>query len=520
MAFFLDQRVIAITELHTDQGICQSITVRFADLDMDKEKILVIDDEEPILDIAREILINIGYDVVITSDGHEGIRLLSQDIFSLLLTDIRMPDISGLEVIQQVREHNKEMPIIIITGHGTLDVAIKALRLGAQGFLLKPFAAAELRNAVAEALEKTRLLRDNIRMRALMPLFEVTKEILIETDIEKLLALIVEIASRETRADNGACLFLIDEKTGEILMEADYGFSPVQARDFSKKRLENLVSLLLKERQPVLIVPDLPVPEGFEGMPGTGEFSSIYMPLTSRGKIIGMLFLSRAGRENPFSLPDVELVSVLGGQAAAAIENARLYEKLQQSYLSTIITLSAIAESKDFYTDKHMKDIAEYSVDIARKLGLPESDVENVRMAALLHDLGKVTVPDDILKKPGRLSEEEMEIIRKHPTHGARMIESIEPMREARDIIRHHHEYYDGSGYPDGLKGENIPLGARIIAVADAFDAMTTNRPYRKALPMDKVVKELRDFSGRQFDPDIVEILIGILDEKGILQHE
>jgi putative nucleotidyltransferase with HDIG domain len=167
-----------------------------------------------------------------------------------------------------------------------------------------------------------------------------------------------------------------------------------------------------------------------------------------------------------------------------------------------------------------MKDIAEYSVDIARKLGLPESDVENVRMAALLHDLGKVTVPDDILKKPGRLSEEEMEIIRKHPTHGARMIESIEPMREARDIIRHHHEYYDGSGYPDGLKGENIPLGARIIAVADAFDAMTTNRPYRKALPMDKVVRELRDFSGRQFDPDIVEILIGILDEKGILQHE
>jgi putative nucleotidyltransferase with HDIG domain len=486
---------------------------------MEKDKILVIDDEELILDIAREILTNVGYDVTISSDGHEGIRLLSEETFSLLLTDIRMPDISGLEVIQQVRNHNKEMPIIIITGHGTLDVAIRALKLGAQGFLLKPFTTADLRSSVAEALEKTRLLNDNIRMRALMPLFEVSKEIISETDTKKLLALIVEIAVRETRADR-ACLFLTDEQTGKIVLEADYGFLPAHGAAFRKKHLEKLSSLLATEKKPVLIVPGLPIPRGFEEMPGTGELSSIYMPLTVRGKVIGMLFLSGPGTEHPFSLPDVELVSVLSGQAAAAIENARLYEKLEQSYLSTIVTLSGIAESKDFYTDKHMKDIAEYSVDIAQKLELPEADVENIRMAALLHDLGKVTVPDNILKKPGRLSEEEMEIIRKHPAHGAKMIESIEPMKDARDIIRHHHEYFDGSGYPDGLKGDAIPLGARIIAVADAFDAMTTNRPYRKALPMDKVVKEMRDFSGIQFDPDIVEILITILYEKGILHHE
>jgi putative nucleotidyltransferase with HDIG domain len=486
---------------------------------MEKEKILVIDDEELILDIAREILANMGYDVGITPDGHEGISLLSKEKFALLLTDIRMPDISGLEVIKQVREHNKEIPIIIITGHGTLDVAIKALKLGAQGFLLKPFTTTELRTAVTEALEKTRLLSDNIRMRALMPLFEVSKEIISETDTKKLLALIVEIAVRETQADR-ASLFLNDETTGKISMEEDYGLSPASIADFREKHLEKLASLLMKENKPVLIVPGFPMPEGFDEMPGAENFSSIYTPLTVRGRGIGILSLSRAGAEHPFSLPDVELVSVLSGQAAAAIENARLYEKLEQSYLSTIVTLSSIAESKDFYTDKHMKDIAEYSVDIARKLRLPEADVENIRMSALLHDLGKVTVPDDILKKPGRLSEEEMEIIRKHPVHGARMIESIEPMKDAREIIRHHHEYYDGSGYPDGLKGADIPLGARIIGVADAFDAMTTNRPYRKALPMDKVIKELRDFAGIQFDPDIVGILIAILREKGIIEHE
>ena len=486
---------------------------------MEKEKILVIDDEELILDIAREVLINIGYDVMITSDGHEGIKMLLKEKFALLLTDIRMPDISGLEVIKHVREHNKEIPIIIITGHGTLDVAIKALKLGAQGFLLKPFTTAELRTAVTEALEKTRLLSDNIRMRALMPLFEVSKEIISETDTKKLLALIIEIAVRETRADR-ACLFLTDETTGKIVMEEDYGFSPASITDLREKHLEKLSSMLMKENRPVLVVPGLPMPEGFEEIPGTKEYSSIYMPLTVRGKGIGILSLSRAGAEHPFSLPDVELVSVLGGQAAAAIENARLYEKLEQSYLSTIVTLSGIAEAKDFYTDKHMKDIAEYSVDIARKLGLSEADVENIRMAALLHDLGKITVPDDILKKPGRLSAEEMEVIRKHPAHGAKMIESIEPMKDAREIIRHHHEYYDGSGYPDGLRGEDIPLGARIIGVADAFDAMTSNRPYRKALPMDKVIKELKDFSGIQFDPDIVKVLILILREKGILKHD
>ncbi len=487
---------------------------------MTKEKVLIIDDEESILDIAREVLTRAGYDVAITSDGYEGIRLVSEEKFSLLMTDIRMPNINGLEIIQQVRLRNSEIPIVIITGHGTLDVAIKALKLGAQGFLMKPFSLEELRTAVADALEKMRLINENIRMRALMPLFEVSKEIISETDTKKLLALIVRIAIRETLADQ-ASLFLVDEKTGIVVKEEDYGFSSDSLRRFMGENLQGWAALVMNENKPVLTSPGLPPPEGFKELPGAKENTfSIYTPLVIHGKGIGVLYLGRMGAERPFSIPEVEFLSVLGGQAAAAIENARLYEKLRQSYLSTIVTLSGIAESKDFYTDKHMKDIAEYSVDIARRLGLPESDIENIRLAALLHDLGKVVVPDDILKKPGRLSDAEMEVIRKHPSHGAKMIEAIEPMKEAKEIIRHHHEYYNGSGYPDGLKGNHIPLGARIIAIADAFDAMTTNRPYRRALPMDKVIHELREFSGIQFDPDIVELFISILREKGLLKPQ
>jgi HD-GYP domain-containing protein (c-di-GMP phosphodiesterase class II) len=153
-------------------------------------------------------------------------------------------------------------------------------------------------------------------------------------------------------------------------------------------------------------------------------------------------------------------------------------------------------------------------------LSLDNEDIENIRKAALLHDLGKICVPDHILMKPDKLSDEEMDIIRKHPLDGAKILEAVEPIRDAKHIIRHHHEFFDGSGYPDGLKGEAIPLGARIIAVADAFGAMTTDRPYRKALSTVEAVNELKQFSGIQFDPHIVEIFISVLRGKGILGND
>lgn len=484
---------------------------------MQKEKILVIDDEDFILQLSRDILTKINYDVKTISNGNEGIKLLENEKFDLLLTDIKMPEINGLDVIRHVRTNNKEIPIIVITGHGTLDTAINALKLGAQGFILKPFTPVELRTAVAEALEKTRLLSENIRMHALMPLFEISKEIISETDPKRLLRLIVEIAVRETHADK-AFLCLIDEVTGKIGMEEDYGLSPDFVRKFKEKYGDKIVRFIVKEKRPLLVTPEVKLPAGFEQIKEIESMSSgIYMPLTIRGNSIGVLYISRTGSEHPFTPSEVELVLVLSGQAAVAIENAHLYEKLEQSYLSTIVTLSGVVEARDLYTDKHMKDIAEYSVEIAKQLELPDNDIENIRKAALLHDLGKICVPDHILMKPDKLSNEEMDIIKKHPTTGAKMIEPVEPLKHAREIMKHHQECYDGSGYPDGLRGEDIPLGARIIAVSDAFGAMTTDRPYRKALSADEAIKELNKYSGIQFDPNVVEIFISILKNKGVL---
>ncbi len=487
---------------------------------MQRERILVIDDEDFILQLARDILTKTNYEVNTISDGNEGIRLLESKQFDLLLTDIRMPDIGGLDVIRHVRAGNKEIPIIIITGHGTLDIAVNALRLGAQGFILKPFTPVELRAAVADALEKTRLLKENIKLRTLMPLFEFSREIISEIDPKRLLKLIVEIALKEARAD-AACICLMDEETEKFRLCEEFGMSPDMIRNFIDNEAQKAAKLISGEKKALQINPGARLPHGFKEIAQARDTSHrVYVPLTIRDNIVGILFVSRASSEYPFSPSEVEFISVLSGQAAAAMENARLYEKLEQSYLSMIVTLSGVVEARDLYTDKHMKDIAEYSVEIARKLDLHDEDIENIRKAALLHDLGKICVPDHILMKADKLSDDEMDVIKKHPLDGARIIESVEPIRYAKEIIKHHHEYYDGSGYPEGLGGESIPLGARIIAVADAFGAMTTDRPYRNALSIDEAVKELKQFSGIQFDPYIVEIFISLLRTKGILGND
>jgi putative nucleotidyltransferase with HDIG domain len=487
---------------------------------MQKERILVIDDEDFILQLARDILAKTNYEVKTISDGNEGIRLLENRKFDLLLTDIRMPDISGLDVIKHVRTGNKEIPIIIITGHGTLDIAVNALRLGAQGFILKPFTPVELRTAVADALEKTRLLKENIKLRTLMPLFEFSREIISEIDPRRLLKLIVDIALKETHAD-AACICLMDEETEKFQLCEESGMSVDMIRDFMDKEVQKIAKHISGEKKALLLDPGAKLPHGLKEVIQAGDKSQrVYVPLTVRDKITGILIVNRMNSEYPFSPSEVEFVSVLSGQAAAAIENARLYEKLEQSYLSMIVTLSGVVEARDSNTDKHMKDIADYSVAISQRLNLDNEDTENIWKAALLHDLGKISVPDHILLKPDKLSDEEMNIIKKHPLDGAKILEAVEPIRDIKHIIRHHHEFFDGSGYPDGLKSEDIPLGARIIAVADAFGAMTTDRPYRKALSTAEAVKELREFSGIQFDPHVVEIFISVLRDKGILGND
>jgi len=191
-----------------------------------------------------------------------------------------------------------------------------------------------------------------------------------------------------------------------------------------------------------------------------------------------------------------------------------LYTKMRKVYLDTIRALAAAIDAKDPYTKGHSERVAENSVALAQELNLSGRDIENIEYTALLHDIGKIGIADNILGKKSSLTVKEFDKIKEHTTMGAKIIEPVDFLKNSYEAIYHHHERYNGDGYPDGIKEKDIPLSARIIAVADAYDAMGSDRPYRKKLNMNKILKELKDQSGKQFDPEVVKALISVLDRE------
>jgi putative nucleotidyltransferase with HDIG domain len=191
-----------------------------------------------------------------------------------------------------------------------------------------------------------------------------------------------------------------------------------------------------------------------------------------------------------------------------------LYTKMRKVYLDTIRALAAAIDAKDPYTKGHSERVAETSIVLAQELNLSDKDIENIEYTALLHDIGKIGIADSILGKNSSLNVKEFDKIKEHTVMGAKIIEPVDFLKSSYEAIYHHHEKYNGRGYPDGLKSEDIPLSARIIAVADAYDAMGSDRPYRKKLNMNKILKELKDQSGKQFDPEVIKALISVLDRE------
>ncbi len=188
------------------------------------------------------------------------------------------------------------------------------------------------------------------------------------------------------------------------------------------------------------------------------------------------------------------------------------YIDMRDVYLSTVTALATSIDAKDPYTKGHSDRVNKYSIQMARELNMTEDQVEMLQYMSILHDIGKIGIKDVVLNKPGKLTEEEYEEIKKHSEVGHKIISEIKYLAKGADVVRHHHEMYDGNGYPDGLSKGDIPLGARIVAVADAFDAMTTDRPYREAMPKEEAIEELKRCSGTQFDPKVTEAFIGVLE--------
>lgn len=241
-------------------------------------------------------------------------------------------------------------------------------------------------------------------------------------------------------------------------------------------------------------------------------------PLLALGEVVGALYVDSRSSRDAFGKSDIELLVAIGNQAGVALQRARLLSDLDNLFFSTIRSLVRAVDVKDGYTHGHSERVTAFALKLAGELGLSRHEREIVQLAGLLHDIGKIGVPESVLNKAGDLTDEEFEQMKLHPVHGAEIVSSIESphVPEIASAIRHHHERWDGSGYPEGLAGDRIPLIARILSIADAFDAMTSDRPYHKGVSMDRAVEIARDCSGTQFAPELAQGLVR-LHERGEL---
>ena len=338
---------------------------------MSAERILIVDDEEPIREVLASLLEAAGYDCTTATNGQDALERLDGARFDLVLSDILMPVMDGLELLKKVHEREPDLPVVMVTAMNDISAAIGALRTGAYDYLLKPFEKDQLYFSARRALEHRRLVVENRNYQA---------------GLERLVA----------------------ERTAQ---------------------------------------------------------------------------LSQTLRE------------------------------LEQSYDYTLEAFGGALDLKDAETEGHCHRVTSYTILIARAMDIDPAALRNIARGAFLHDIGKMGIPDSILRKPGPLTQEERQVMRRHCEIGYQALRNIPFLRQAADIVLTHQEHYDGSGYPKGLRDGEIPLGARIFAVADALDAMISDRPYRKAMPLHAAVEEIRRNAGTQFDPKVVDVFLSMPEE-------
>ncbi|MBI5193360.1 MAG: HD-GYP domain-containing protein [Nitrospirae bacterium] len=307
-----------------------------------------------------------------------------------------------------------------------------------------------------------------------------------------------------------ASLLLIDSETGELFFEVALGESKSKIKEVRLKAGQGIAGWVAQNGEPAIIHDVKSDTRFFKGADEKTDFVTrniICVPVKTKDKIIGVLEAINK-KEGKFVVGDLEIFMALANQVAIAIENSNLYHELKDTFITTAEVLAETIDLRDPYTGGHTKRVMNYSLAIGRVLGLSKDILDKLQISAILHDIGKIGIRDDILMKEGKLNQDEFEKMQMHPRFGAELLNHVKQLKEIAPGVRGHHEKYDGSGYPDKLAGKDIPLAARIITVADTVDAMMTNRPYRNALTIDDAMKELEKYTGTQFDGEIVAAFI------------
>jgi putative nucleotidyltransferase with HDIG domain len=341
-------------------------------------------------------------------------------------------------------------------------------------------------------------------------LYEVSKKIGSVPRMARLLEQIIEMTQKTLDAE-AASILLFHDNEQELFFETASGPVEKELKSIKVNTQNSIAGQVIHTKKP-LIVNDVNKSRNFlkniDESTGFVTKSILCVPLVTYHKTIGVLEVLNKLDGSDFDESDIKVVVPVATTAAMAIENTRLHQTILDAYKTTIVTLAGAIDAKDPYTRGHSQRVMELTMLAGSSLLLPLEEMETLEYASILHDIGKIVIDGQILNKPDRLTASEWNIIREHPAIGANLLKKIHFLEKASKLVLHHHENYDGTGYPDALKGEEIPTGARLIAVTDAFDTMTTNRSYRPAFNIDYALRELKNCAGKQFCPIAVEAFI------------
>ncbi|HLW60576.1 MAG TPA: HD domain-containing phosphohydrolase [bacterium] len=349
--------------------------------------------------------------------------------------------------------------------------------------------------------------------------YDLSRRLRAARNADEMYPILVAQAMQLLQADHGTLALLADGQTlirvcavGKVFEQAGGTFS-VAGSPFGRA-VQTGAAYITDDFATAASIP------GFDPSPFLAVGPIVIVPVRSERETIGTLGLGRkrSPGTRPFTDAEVRLLDGIAEVGGTAIRRARLYQNLEQSYLQMVLALARTMDARDSYTAGHSERIAHLAEAVARGLGCGDDEIRDVRWGALLHDIGKIGVPDEILRKSGPLTASEQIVMRQHPVVGEGILAPTERMHGVARIVRHHQERWDGSGYPDGVEGEDIPLGARILAVVDTYSAITDDRPYKQAQSHEEAIAELRGCAGTRFDPRIVDVFCQVIDRVKVLQ--
>lgn len=517
-------------------------------------KVLLVDDDRRLNFVLAAHLKNSGFDVRTATNGRDGVAIANTYLPDVIVMDLTMPIMDGVEAIARIKQNpaTQRIPIIILTADPRTENLVLGLETGAQEYVVKPFAMEELvarvramhRLAVTDReLDQlaNQLTHENHRKtRQLRLLYTFADQLNKASTLDQVLDLVVACAQQATDSHR-ISLMLRDDDGQHLVCRRAIGIPPDLVESIRVTAVEGVVGNVFTSGRAVR-GETLTAPSDGPGAPD-GRYSSdafVCAPLILNShrhgrEVLGVLNVTEKSGGHPFSDEDTACIQSIADSAAIAIHNQLTRTRLERSVHVLLMTVGRLAEYRDEETARHLERVQDYARLLAEELARKEpyasvltpDYIENLFLAAPLHDIGKVGIPDTILTKSGPLSRREFEIMKTHTTIGRQTLELAQSetgpvplLQMCIDIAHCHHEKYDGSGYPQGLVGQEIPLSARIIALADAYDAVTSRRRYKDPVPHEEAVNQLRLDDGKHFDPDVMEVFENCLDQFDRVRRE